>query len=320
MIFIAIVVALLAVPANFAHAIQVVTGSYTGNGTDNTDITISPACQPSALFVKRNNAANELFARFSSMATGTSKEVTGAASEVSTAIKQFNSDGFRLGTHTSVNNSGSTHYYVAICDNGAGDISVDSWTGSSGTDNRNITMTNSFLPELVIVLRSNNGVNYWRGATSHSGDSASPMNTLAGNTSDALQSFSTGQYQLGTLLNANGISFYALAIKSSSGAATGVFTGNGSDNQDKSTIASPEFVLLKSDSATSEPAYKFGISGDAAWCSAAASAADIIQSLSSSGFQVGTNACANENAVSMPWFALTDFSSSFGVYHRRIIQ
>lgn len=307
---------LLACPLQ-AHAIQVVTGSYTGNGTDNTDITISPACQPVAVFVKRDNAANEMHARFSSMATGTSKSVTDATAEVTTAIKQFNANGFRLGTHTSVNNSGSTHYYVAICDNGAGDISVDTWTGNA-TDNRNISLTGgSFTPEVVIILRSNNGVEYWRGATSHTGDSAAETNVLDSNSPDAIQSFSAGQFQVGTLANANTIVFYSLALKASSGVASGVFTGNATDNRDISTIANPKFVLLKGDSLTNKPAYKFGISGDAAWCGANASAADIIQSLQAGGFQVGTNACANENAIGMPWFAITDFVATSSSARRR---
>lgn len=307
-----------------AYAIQVVTGSYTGNGVDNTDITISPACQPVAVFVKRDNAANEMHARFSSMATGTSKSVTDATAEVTTAIKQFNANGFRLGTHASVNNNASTHYYVAICDNGAGDISVDTWTGTT-VDNRNIPLTNNILPELVIILRSNNGVQYWRGSTSHTGDSAAELNVLDSNSPDAIQSVSQGQIQLGTLTNANTIVFYSLALKASSGVASGVFTGNGlpsgtpTDNRNITTIDNPKFVLLKGDSLTNKPAYKFGISGDAAWCGANASAVDIIQAFQTGGYQVGTNACANENTVAMPWFAITDFTASSGALRRRIL-
>lgn len=302
-----------------AYAIQVVTGSYTGNATDNTDITISPACQPVAVFVKRDSAANELYARFASMGANVSKDVTGAATEVTNAIKALNANGFRLGTNVSVNANTITHYYVAICDNGQNDVATTTWTGD-GTDNRNISITPSFTPELVIILRSSAAAQYWRGATSHTGDSAAELNVLDSNSPNAIQSFGSGQFQVGTLANTNTVSFYSLSLKASTGVATGLFTGNATDNRDISTIANPKFVLIKGDSLTTEPCYRFGLSGDLSWGSADASAANIIQALQAGGFQVGTNSYANENTVPMNWFAITDFtasSTSFGVLHRR---
>lgn len=306
---------LLACPLQ-AHAIQVVTGSYTGNATDNTDITISPACQPVAVFIKRDTAANELYARFASMGANISKDVTGAATEVTTAIKALNANGFRLGTNASVNANTVTHYYVAICDNGAGDVSTDTWTGD-GTDNRNITLSTSFTPELVIILRSSAAAQYWRGATSHSGDSAAELNVLDSNSPNAIQSFGSGQFQVGTLANTNTVSFYSLSLKASSGVATGSFTGNATDNRDITSIANPKFVLVKGDSLTREPAYRFGLSGDLSWGSSDASAANLIQVLQAGGFQVGTDSYVNENTVPMLWFALTDFSSSSFISRRR---
>ena len=296
--------------ASPALAVQVVTGSYTGNGTDNTDIVISPACQPVSVFVKRDSAGVELTARFSSMGTNESKHVTGT-SLLTTGIKVLNSDGFRLGTASTTNGSGVTHYYVAICDNGANDIAINTWAGDN-TDNRDITLSPSFTPEVCVVLSSGTGAQSWRGATSHSGDSASRLNTLSTSQVNEIQSFSAGVMQVGSGLNATATTYYSMCLKASTGVASGNFAGDASDNRDISTIASPEFVLIKGDSTTNEPSYKFGIGGDAAWCSGDASAANIIQSLSSTGFQVGTATCSNENAVTMRWFALTDFSARRG--------
>ena len=297
-------------------AIQVVTGSYTGTGTDNTDIVISPACQPVAVLVKRNSAAVELTARFDSMAAGESKNVTGTAL-LTTGIKAFNADGFRLGTATTTNSSGTTHYYVAICDNGQGDLSVDTWAGDN-TDNRDIVLTGgSFTPEVVLVLSSGSGVQSWRGATSHSGDSASRLNTLNGVQSNEIQAFAAGSVQVGSGLNVTGTTYYSLALQGSAGVASNFFTGNASDNRDVTAISNPKFVLIKGDSTTAEPAYRFGIGGDAAWCSEDAAAANLIQAFQSTGFQVGTDACANENTVTMRWFAISDFSADNFAWRRR---
>lgn len=297
--------------ASPAHAIQVVTGSYTGNGTDNNSIVISPACQPKAVFVKRNSAAVELTARFDSMGANESKHVTGT-SLLTTGIKTLDASGFTLGTASTTNGSGVTHYYVAICDNGAADFSTDSWSGDN-TDNRDITLTDAtFTPEVVLILASGAGVQSWRGANSHSGDSASRLNTLSTSQANEIQSFASGSFQVGSGLNATGTTYYSVALKASAGVSSGSFTGNTSDDRDITAIANPEFVLIKGDSTTAEPSHRFGIAGDASWCSADASAANIIQALSSTGFQVGTNTCANENTVTMRWFAIADFAPRRG--------
>lgn len=304
-----------------AFALTVASGSYTGNSTDDTDIVISPACQPVAVFVIRNSAGRDLVARFSSMPSGDSYLITNATTVLTTAIKSFNVDGFRLGTSPSANQSGVTHYYTAICDNGASDISVDTWTGNA-SDNRDITMSTSFTPELVLVARSDTGVAAWRGATSHSGDSSSAINSPLAASANYLQSFSSGSFQVGTSLNSNTVNFYSLALKASDGVGTGSFAGNTSDDRDITAIANPQFVMIKGNSTTAQSAYRFGgIAGDASFCDQAASITNLIQSLGSTGFQVGTNSCANENGVTMYWFAFTTYTpTATSRTNRRVVE
>lgn len=312
-----IVVLALLLSASPVAAIQVVNGSYTGTGSDNTDITISPACQPVAVFVQRDTAAVEAWARFASMGTNVSVDITGTALETTVNIKSLLSNGFRLGTGSSTNGSGSTHYYTAICDNGQNDVATSTWNGDT-TDNRDISLSPSFTPEVVMVLQSSSGVRWFRGATSHSGDAASRLNSAAGDDTNAIQSFSAGSFQVGTSANATAVTYYSLALKGSSGVASGNFSGNGSDNRDIATIASPKLVWVKGNSGTNQSAWRFGgLAGDAAWCASGASAADMIQTLTSTGFQVGTNTCVNENAVTMRWMALTDVGSSISMQRRR---
>mgnify|MGYP000922529205 CR=1 FL=1 len=310
----------LALPA---FAVQVVTGSYTGNGADNRNITISPACQPLAVFIQRSDAAWIGQVYFSSMSTNSSGEFTGTAQAQADRIQQFNSDGFQLGTQSYVNSNGSDYRYAALCDNGANDIAVGTYAGNA-SDNRDITISPAFSPEFVAIITSTSTYTAWRGANSHTGDSASIFNVANAEVSNYIQAFNVNGFQVGTGFNANTINYYYLAIKgSASGVATGSFTGNATDNRD---ITAPNFqpklVFIKGNSATSKVASRFGNTGDASFCGDNAEAADIIQSLIATGFQVGTSSCSNENAVAMRWAAFTDVSAaadaSFGFYRRRV--
>jgi hypothetical protein len=90
---------------------RITTGSYTGNGTDNRDIT-GVGFTPKYVHIQRATTDAGYFS-FSSMPADTSFTFTGTAG-VANAIQAFNSDGFQIGSSTPVNNSGSTFYYMCI--------------------------------------------------------------------------------------------------------------------------------------------------------------------------------------------------------------
>lgn len=291
-----------------AWAVTIVTGSYTGDGLDNKNITISPACQPVAVFVQRSDAAwgGQVF--LSSMSTNSSGEYTGTSQNLADRIQQMNSDGFQIGTQAYVNNSGSPYRYMAVCDNGANDVAVGTYAGNAA-DNRDITISPAFQPEIVMVFQSGSGFAAWRGATSHTGDSASILNAASADSANLIQQFNANGFQVGTSENANTVNYYYLALKgNAAGVASGSFTGNGSDNRDITTPGfQPEFVFIKGGSATKKVSARYASqSGDLSFCADAAEAANIIQSFISTGFQVGTDTCSNENAVTMRWLALAD--------------
>lgn len=307
MLALALILLLWASPS---WAVQVVTGSYTGDGTDNRNITISPACQPVAVFIQRADAAWNGQVLLSSMSTNSSGEFTNTTQGSVDRIQQLNSDGFQVGTQAYVNNSGSAYRYAAFCDNGANDIAVGTYAGDA-TDNRDITISPAFSPEFVAIITSTSTYAAWRGASSHTGDSASIMNVANAEVANYIQAFNANGFQVGTGFNANTVNYYYLAIKgSASGVATGSYTGNATDNRDiTAPNFQPEVVFIKGNSATSKVASRFANTGDLSFCGDNAEAADIIQSLISTGFQVGTNSCSNENAVAMRWAAFTDVSA-----------
>lgn len=318
MLALALIILLWAAPS---WAVQVVTGSYTGDGTDNRNITISPSCQPVAVFVGRTDSAGwgqQVF--LSSMSTNSSGSLTGTDQGQADRIQQMNSDGFQVGTGSYVNANGSAYRYAAICDNGASDVAVGTYTGNAA-DNRDITISPAFSPEFVAIITSTSTYTAWRGASSHTGDSASIFNVANAEVSNYIQSFGASGFQVGTGFNANTINYYYLAIKgSASGVATGSFTGDTNDNRDiTAPNFQPELVFIKGNSATNKIAARYGNTGDNALCGDAVEAANIIQSLISTGFQVGTSSCANENTVTMRWAAFTDVSAPSSTCQSRVL-
>lgn len=305
----AIFLALLASPV---WALSVVTGSYTGDTADDRDIAISPACQPKAVIVKNNGASSAARVMTDTMSTNASGQFSAQSQGASNEIQQLNSDGFEVGTV--LNGSGVVFRYVAFCDNGAGDIETGTYTGSSGTDNRNITMVSSWTPELVIIFACTGEYNVWRGATSHSGDSASKLNFAETEAANLIQSFGAGTFQLGSLMNVNACVYHWIAFKgSTSGVATGNFAGNTSDDRDITvTSFTPEFVLVRSAAATNATgSYRFASNAATeSFCTSAAATTNQIQAFGSTSFQVGTSSCANENTQTMRWFALADVAVS----------
>lgn len=303
-----------------AHAVIVNSDTFTGNGTDNTPITFATACTPDVVIIKRNEAATHAYISTSTMAASTSYQFTNTSSTpASLCVKSFTSTGFTVGTNTSCNSSGDDHYYVALCPNGANDFEVGTYTGNGG-DNRDIAMAASWTPELVLIVNQSTDARVWRGATSHSGDSSSYISTASADAANFIQSFGAGTFQVGTAANTNTVVYHYIALKGdAAGIVTGSFSGNTDDNRDIPTGFLPEFVMVKHPSTTDGPSYRFtGMSGDLSFCLSEAAAANQIQALGATTFQVGTDACSHSNGDTMRWFALGDTSEpSSGFYIRR---
>jgi hypothetical protein len=89
--------------------------TWTGDGNDNRDITTTESFQPDFVWIKRRGSTLD-HGLFDSVRGGNKilySNLTIAEDTSSVNIKQFNSDGFRLGTGAQVNASSET--YVAWC-------------------------------------------------------------------------------------------------------------------------------------------------------------------------------------------------------------
>lgn len=304
-----------------AHAINVQTGSFTGDGLDDKVIALDTACTPVVVAVKRNSSAHFLIATTTTIGTPNAWTWTNSSGTPSTTcLKTFTATGFTLGTSSSCNANGVTHYYLAICDNGAEDIAVSSYTGSSGSDNRDITISPAFPPELVIVIPASGALRVWRGASSHSGDQASVFSGAGAPTANYIQGFNANGFQVGTSYNTDAVPFHYIAIKgSASGVQTGSYTGDTNDDREIPTTFQPEFAAVKQDGTADGPSYRFASnSAGESFCLSEVAAVNQIQAFNATDFQVGTDNCANDDGDTMRWFALADVSpSSSGSFRRR---
>ena len=129
--------ALLVLSISYTVALaQIVTGSYTGNGTSQ-NIT-APGFQPDIVIIKRagsTGTAQHGQVRIAGMSTTMDMSSTTSATD---RITGFLSNGFSVGSGASVNTSGDVFYYLAI-KNKSGEIATGSYTGN-GIDNTNICL------------------------------------------------------------------------------------------------------------------------------------------------------------------------------------
>lgn len=90
---------------------KVVTGSYTGNGADNRNIT-GLGITPSFEWIKRSSATESVWRN--DAVSGDRTLYWGTNNPVSNRIQSLIADGFQVGTNSEVNNNGSTYYYLAL--------------------------------------------------------------------------------------------------------------------------------------------------------------------------------------------------------------
>ena len=99
----------------WAASTHVKTTSYAGNGVDNRSIT-GVGFQPLMVWIKRDDAQQPVW-RPASLA-GDSTLFWAATAANTNRIQALQADGFQVGTQAQVNNSGATHYYLALRDGG----------------------------------------------------------------------------------------------------------------------------------------------------------------------------------------------------------
>lgn len=303
-------------------------GTYSGNATDSRSIT-GTGFQPDAVFVK-NSTSTTTNSRRSVVSTekhfgDLSSYVSDAVADATNMVQAMESNGFQVGTGNNVNQNGNTIYWFAFGGtpsmSGSGSFTMAQGSYSGNGSVRSITV--GFAPDLVLI--KDNAANYavFR-IRQMPGDTTAYLASATADFTGGITSLTGTGFGLGTstIVNTNGNTYHWQAFgnaynpDTNSGAtdfATGTYYGNGIDSR---TVADmpfqPNLVTAKRNAATAAVFRTSAQSGDLTSSFAAtAEAADMVQSLATNGFQVGTSAAVNTSGSLYRWFAFksgTNFS------------
>jgi hypothetical protein len=285
----------------FPVALHMVSGSYVGDGTTGRVIKAMPF-KPDLVIV-RGETNQPSVARTSTMTGDQTKPLVGALVLATNHITSLNADGFTVGSSARVNTSAITYHWVAL-QNAAGIFKVGSYVGD-GTSGRDIIGL-GFGPEYVAVLGAGSASAVQRyGSLSNTyqfdadagGTEISALYDIVG-----LQGFELSNT---VEVNSAGSTYHWFAFNDSPGAARiGSYTGDGTDNRNITGIGfQPSYTLVRAESASSltprAGVQRFAsLSGDSSFpFGAVAASSNLVQALSSDGFQVGSDPAVNEKAA-----------------------
>lgn len=318
----------------FKKDVSMQTGSYTGNSTDDRDVTaFSPGITPSWVITK--NTGSTAAARYPVMSQkhsygDSSNYIAVNGLTQNNQIQKLQDGGFQVGSGANANESGATIYWMAWAGSpdlpsGSGTFSMatGSYIGDGVTD-RAITGL-SFRPDLVIV---NGGSEYSLFRTSlMAPNTACLVSFSSACRSNAILDFTNDGFTLGTNSEANGsgIEYHwqawgnAYSPTTRSGAAdfeVGAYVGNLTDDRLIPTaMSNNNLVMAKSSNGSSGSAA--GVwrttannSDESNFFANGSYGTNIIQDQTSTGFQLGTNAAVNTitNYNVVFWFAFKEGS------------
>lgn len=299
-------------------------GQYTGNNTNPR--TITTGFQPSLVILKRSTNVAAHF-RTASMPANTSNYFTTTAQDTTgVLIRDFISTGFNVGSTDNVN--AGIYNYIAFPTT-AGIMAEGTYVGN-GVDNRNVVAALGFEPDMVLVKNSNSATTNNRRSvlniTQNYGDNSNYAADAVANAVNMIQALQANGFQIGSGVNANENTntFYWFALGGSpplppgSGSFTmhtGSYTGNGAIRSITGIGFKPDLVIIKG-GGTQLGVFRTGMMhGDitAHLGSATADFAGGITSVTSDGFNLGTNANVNTTGVEYQYQA---FGNAYDIYSR----
>lgn len=297
-------------------------GSYTGDGLDARTIT-GLGFQPDFVMIKKQGfeSGGGVTFRTSTMTGDNSKEVGATAGLEANLVESLDSDGFTVGTDGRVNASGQTYHWVGIAAH-SNDMEVGSYVGNA-TDDRTISLTASFTPDMVLILPATTQGCCVRG--SH--DSGDDSNTWDGNNggSNRVQALSAGGFQVGThaQVNSNSTTYHYLALANVSGFVDiGSYVGDGTTSRAITGVGfQPDAVICQEINAAFKDEGVFRTNAhtgsNSASLGASGGTTTAIQSLDSDGFTVDNNSATNSNGDTIGYWAFKDGNTQGGATIRR---
>ncbi len=287
--------ACLALPARA----DLVSGRYVGDGSGTRAITGLPFT-PDLVIVKGSNRTPAV-ARSASMTGDNAKELGALTKFRGGEIKSLAAGGFTVGGDAAVNQAGALYEWVAF-DAAPGVMSTGSYTGTGG-DNRSITV--GFTPAYVLLLSDHTVQAVQRFAT-ETGDASRAFADDVEH-ADWIQSLDPSGFTVGASaeVNRSTTAYHWVAWSFASGGAfTGSYLGNAVDDRGVSAAGlQPYAMIVARAGAGSASALRLPVShGGLTWFASADSGfANGVQSLTSTGFVLGTHAAVNASPAAYHW-------------------
>jgi hypothetical protein len=288
--------------------IRVESGSYTGNGADNRNIT-GVGFQPDAVIVKASTNQISVM-RTSTMAGDATKPLSGGTGLQTNRIQALQSDGFQVGTDAQVNSGGGsppTYYWVAF-KSFPGDMALGSYTGNNTS--QSITGL-GFSPEYVMILGATNERAVQRmPAMARTYEFEGDNGSTTGITSLDANGFSVGSDDE---VNNNAVTYHYVAFNEDVDEIdTSSYTGNGAASRNITGVGfQPDYVIVRAfntggtqregvQKATAVPDPGSGL------FTATAGITNGITDLQSDGFSLGNDANVNNNTTPYAYVAFKD--------------
>jgi len=284
-------------------------GSYVGDGTDNRNID-GIGIAPAWLVVKNDTSATDTSRRAVMSTDQHNGDLSSFPSDFVTDlpnyIQQLRSDGFQVGTGPGTNESASTMYwfgFAGVPPQPAGSGTYKMATGTyTGTGAAQTIAGIGFTPDLIIL--KDNAANYTLFRTSlMAGDRTGYLFAPASDFTAGITSTNADGFAIGTsgLVNTTGNTYHWQAFgnayrpdtkKGAADFAVGEYYSGGSDNQNVSGVPfQMDYVAVKRLGNSAGVFRSSDQAGDlSGQFASAAESADMIQSISPTGFQTGTNA------------------------------
>jgi hypothetical protein len=302
------------------------TGSYTGNGTDNRDITgFGVGATPNMVLLKNTSsgtAANRQ-ARMSltDLYGDHAHRLDSAAATTVNTVQALATNGFQVGTDVTSNESGATVHWIAfggeaaVAGSGTYQMAQGSYTGNGSAQSISGL---GFSPSLVLIKDASTNYQVFR-TSLMKGDSSGYLGNAVANFAGGITSLDAAGFTVGANagVNTNASTYYyqafgnAYSPETNTGASTfaiGTYTGNGIDQRDISRLPfQPAFVAIKRNSTTAGAWRSTAHPADTAgFFAAAAETTLVIRSFATDSFRIGTNAATNTAASVYYWFAFVD--------------
>ncbi|HEY8741648.1 MAG TPA: hypothetical protein VIU62_01000 [Chloroflexota bacterium] len=278
---------------------KLLSGSYTGDGTTGR-VFSGFSFQPVAVIIKARTGAHDGQICLSSMGADQTKDISAGTSAGLTSglVTSLDSDGFTLGSNANVNGAGVVYNWLALGDDGAGDLHVGTYTGTGAS----LAITGvGFQANAVIIADGDASTRCQWGSSDMPSGHVSNFGAVADATTTGVTSLDSDGFTLGANLgvNANTHTYYYLAIQSvASKFKTLTYTGNAVDNRSITGAGfQPDNVITKDGGQTAAAAFRGRTdSGDSSsQLDTTNNSVNLIQALESDGFQIGTASGVNSN-------------------------